>query len=224
MVDLLLSYGIVIGGAILLINLSRCIYHVMTKKENTSEAAQFDSDSMKMIEAFWQGIRILEEYGETLGKFDDKIIGLPESSLPYSKEIIGNTMKMVLLLLMDANFCENLKKTSNDDRTKYILSDEFYQLMKEGYVELAGILADADAGLFNSASDKIKALRINPDDPQAFKKLESIQGKFELIWKGYRAILERIEAEAKIRGSELAAVIELQKRNENLTLRTDIRL
>ena len=89
-------------------------------------------------------LTIISEYGEVLEQTSNMVSGVPESKLPYSKEVIKNSILMWSASLQNKSFRELVKKEYSE-LTDRILSEEFYDSLEVGYIELAKFIPDQEA-------------------------------------------------------------------------------
>lgn len=104
-------------------------------------------DSEKSI---WQSFKIISDYGETLEKTAYTVYGASELLLPYPKGVIISAITLWLSMLKEKNFRNYVKKVV-PDIADYLLSNEYYNALKAGYVGLAKFVSDEDAQICAAA-------------------------------------------------------------------------
>lgn len=84
--------------------------------------------------------RIVNEYAAVLGRTSTDVLGVPQSALPYSRDVIKQAIKVILVLLR-----ANPEKLRGDP-TSYI------QSLKIGYASLANFIPDEEARIAREAN------------------------------------------------------------------------
>jgi len=113
-------------------------------------------------------VNIISEYGEVLEETSYMAWGVPESKLPYPKEVIKKSILMWYSALQNETF----KDVINQDYSEiaeYLLSNKFFESLEGGYVELAKFIPDDEAKL---CADYFQLIPKIKQDPQYIHKLK----------------------------------------------------
>jgi len=95
----------------------------------------------------YKKLNIITDYGKVIEEtsFGD-FLARPISALPYDYDTIKNALKNVFIILHQPIYREEINKW-NDEIVEYLLSNEFIESLKAGYVYLADFIDDEDAHL-----------------------------------------------------------------------------
>ena len=102
---------------------------------------------------FWVVFIIVSAYGEVLEKTSKMGIVHAESLLPRPKKSIRKAIKQLLLFLRNKDCRSALRKMripkgTSPELVEYVLTDEYYESLRTGYVLLARFVPDNDAHVF----------------------------------------------------------------------------
>ena len=102
------------------------------------------------IEVLRHSIKIIEDYGVVLGESTNIANRAPISRLPYSKDIIKNAIKYLLVAIKHDSSRQLIKKAFPDSY-EYVTSDKFIKSLKTGFFLLAEFISDEDAAICHEA-------------------------------------------------------------------------
>jgi hypothetical protein len=113
---------------------------------------------------------IVSEYGAVLEQTSNLTMGVSEKRLPYLKKEIQAAIELMLKFLNNKESWFKLKK-KYPETARTIITDQYYNALRAGYIELAKFVPDNEGDLCESASKLLER-----------KTTEDITEEIKLSW------------------------------------------
>jgi hypothetical protein len=133
---------------------------------------------------------IIDEYSSVMHETEHMMFGAPESLLPYPKEKIQEAVKVLLNFMNNESLWDTVR-TEYPEVTETVLTNRYFNNLKEAYARLAKFVPDTDAELAARANALF--------DHHAREQIESIRGALSSPWyKKARDLQRKLNDQAMI--------------------------